>query len=116
MCLGACAIIRSKLLLLYLAQFVLILYIPVNNFGVLSWPFIGRASTNQKIKCLAQGHNTVSPVSPEAAHPHDQVYFSTTDTSKTLDKSAYQKINFLVSHPKHMLWVLKRTVSMRQFF
>ena len=26
------------------------------------------------------------------------------------------KINFLFFHPKHMLWVLKRTVSMRQFF
>ena len=32
------------------------------------------------------------------------------------DKSAYQKIIFLISQPKHMLWVLKRTVSMRRFF
>ena len=32
------------------------------------------------------------------------------------DKNAYQKIIFLISQPKHMLWVLKRTVSMRQFF
>ena len=30
--------------------------------------------------------------------------------------SVYQKINFLISKPKHMLWVLKRTVSMRRFF
>ena len=29
------------------------------------------------------------------------------------DKSTYWKINFFISHPKHMLWVLKRTVSMR---
>ena len=36
--------------------------------------------------------------------------------SRTLDKCAYQKINFLISHPKHMLWVLKRTVSLRRFF
>ena len=36
--------------------------------------------------------------------------------SRFLDKSAYQKINFLISHPKHMLWVLKRPVSMRLFF
>ena len=28
------------------------------------------------------------------------------------DKSAYQKIIFLISQPEHMLWVLKRTVSM----
>ena len=31
-------------------------------------------------------------------------------------KSAFRKINFLISHPKHMLWVLKRIVSMRRFF
>ena len=24
--------------------------------------------------------------------------------------------NFIISQPKHMLWVLKRTVSMRRFF
>ena len=35
-----------------------------------------------------------------------------------LVKSAYQKNNFLflIFQPKHMLWVLKRTVSMRRFF
>ena len=32
------------------------------------------------------------------------------------DKSVYWKTIFFISHPKHMLWVLKRTVSMRQFF
>ena len=26
------------------------------------------------------------------------------------------KKNFLISHPKHMLWVLKRIISMRRFF
>ena len=35
---------------------------------------------------------------------------------KPPDKSAYWKINFLISQPKHMLRVLKRTVSMRRFF
>ena len=34
----------------------------------------------------------------------------------TLVKSAYQKCYFLISQPKYMLWVLKRTVSMRRFF
>ena len=34
-------------------------------------------------------------------------------TTRAPDKSAYQKI---ISQPKHMLWVLKRTVSMRRFF
>ena len=32
------------------------------------------------------------------------------------DKSAYSKIDFRISQPKHMLWVLKRIVSMRRFF
>ena len=27
-----------------------------------------------------------------------------------------EKLNFLISQPKHMLWVLGRTVSMRRFF
>ena len=31
------------------------------------------------------------------------------------DKRAYQKIIFLISQPKHMLWVLKRTISIRRF-
>ena len=35
---------------------------------------------------------------------------------RLLVKSAYQKINFLISQPNHMLWVLKRTVPMRRFF
>ena len=35
---------------------------------------------------------------------------------RPLVKSAYQKNNFLISQPKHMLWVLKRTISMRRFF
>ena len=29
---------------------------------------------------------------------------------------AYLKINFLISQLKHMLWVLKRPVSVRRFF
>ena len=31
-------------------------------------------------------------------------------------KSVYQKPNFLISQPKHMLWTLKRSISMRRFF
>ena len=36
--------------------------------------------------------------------------------SRPLVKSAYPKNSFLISQQKHMLWVLKRTVSMRRFF
>ena len=35
---------------------------------------------------------------------------------KPLVMSAYQIINFHISQPKHMLYVLKRTVSMRRSF
>ena len=35
---------------------------------------------------------------------------------RTLVKSANLKNNFRISQPKHMLWVLKRTASMRRFF
>ena len=31
-------------------------------------------------------------------------------------KNVYPKYIFLISQPKHMLWVLKRTVSMRRLF
>ena len=37
-------------------------------------------------------------------------------TASPLVKSVYQKIIFLIYQPKHMLWVLKRTVSTRRFF
>ena len=36
--------------------------------------------------------------------------------NRTLVKRAYRKTNFLISQPKHMLWVLKKTVSMRWLF
>ena len=36
--------------------------------------------------------------------------------SQPPDKSGYWKTIFFLTHPKHMLWVLKRTVSMRRFF
>ena len=32
------------------------------------------------------------------------------------DERGHWKFTFLISQPKHMLWVLKRTVSMRRFF
>ena len=32
------------------------------------------------------------------------------------DKSAYWIINFLIAQPRHMFWILKRTVLMRRFF
>ena len=35
---------------------------------------------------------------------------------QALSQESVPKKYFLISQPKHMLWVLKRTVSMRRFF
>ena len=35
---------------------------------------------------------------------------------RALAMIVYQVINCLIPHPKHMLWVLIRTVAMRRFF
>ena len=43
----------------------MILDVPVNNCSVMSWRvFLGCTSTKQRIKCLAQRHNTVLSVRP----------------------------------------------------
>ena len=44
------------------------------------------------------------------AHRHDGLFQGISKTSKPLVKSAYRKIDFLISQPNLMLWVLKRTV------
>ena len=36
--------------------------------------------------------------------------------STCVDKRVRSKTIFLISQPKHMLWVLKRTVSLSQYF
>ena len=76
--------------------------------------------------CLAQ-ENSIVRLKP--ATPRSRVEHSTTEPlrglpSRTVEqamypynfrplaKSMYQKIIFLISHPKHILWVLKRAVSM----
>ena len=43
-------------------------------------------------------------------------YLFTMSCIRALVMIAYQVINGLISQPKHMLWVLKRTVAMRRFF
>ena len=50
--------------------FDLVLYVPVNNFLVKSGRvFLGLTSTKQRLMCLAQGHNTATPVRLETATP-----------------------------------------------
>ena len=57
------------------------------------------------------GYNLVRPVCKGYQHAADEE-----GSIRTFVKSAYQKNNFLTSKPNHMLWVLKRTLSMRLFF
>ena len=52
----------------------------------------------------------------QPAHPHSVNSTFVILFFRILVKSVYQKINFLISQPKQMLWVLIRTVSMRWFF
>ena len=60
--------------------FDLIPYVPVNTFSVISeWVFLGWTSTKQGLMCLAQGHNTVTPVRLEPLTPRSQVKYSTTE-------------------------------------
>ena len=50
--------------------FVLIHYVPVNNFSAMSGRvFLGLTSTKQRIKCIAQGHNIVPLVRLESVIP-----------------------------------------------
>ena len=58
---NSCYIHSDAFQITLIMQFVLILYIPVNNFSVMCGPvFLGGTSTKQRIlMCLAQGHNAV---------------------------------------------------------
>ena len=54
---------------IFICLFDLILYDPVNNFSVmLGWVFLGWTSTKQGLMCLAQGHNTLTPVRLNPRH------------------------------------------------
>ena len=46
----------------------------------------------------------------------DNLNQAESESARLIDKSAYLKFIFLISQPKHMLFVLKRTVSLRRFF
>ena len=61
--------------------FDMILYVPVNNFLVMSERvgLPGLNSTKQGLMCLAQRHNTVTPARLEPALPGSQVKHSTTE-------------------------------------
>ena len=60
--------------------FDVILYVPVSNLSVmLGGVFLGLNRTKQGLMCLAQEHNTVTPVRLKPAALHSQVKYSTTE-------------------------------------
>ena len=62
--------------MLCLVMFILYMYIPVINFTV-------KTSTKQRIKCVAEGHNTLSLVSLDLATLRPEVYHSTTESLRS---------------------------------
>ena len=93
-----------------LILFGLILYVPINNFSVmLGQVFLGGISTKQWIKCLAQGHNTVTPqaVRLELTTIQSPVELSTTANQILRTKNC----EYLIIHQfKHVLWIFNDTV------
>ena len=73
--------------------FNLILYVPVNNLSVmLGRVFLVWTSTKQRLMCLAQGHNTLTPVRLEPTALLPRVKHSTTEPLRS------QKVKMLLVH------------------
>ena len=73
--------------------FDLILNILVTIFSIMSGRnFLAWTSTKQRIKCLAQRHNTVSPVRLEPAMPQPQVKHSTTEPQHSSSNDNFSSI------------------------
>ena len=82
---------------------------------------MGRKSKNKKSNSSGQGASSQDgpkPLSKQAKKDVDDLIKAVLESKflRTLAKSAYRKTDFLISQSKHMLWVLKRTISMRRFF
>ena len=62
-----------------------ILFVPVNNFSVMSDSvFLGLASTKQGLMCLDEGHKAVTPVRLEPATPRSRVKHSNNEPMRSL--------------------------------
>ena len=85
--------------------------------------------TKIMIKIFSSDSNILFSKTKYGMYSMKQFFWVSTSVSEQLDnylyrcqhswtvvQSAYQKFNSLISKPKHMLWVLKRTVSMRRIF
>ena len=83
--------------------FVLLFYIPVNNFSVMPGRvYLSWTRTKQSIKCLAQRHRAVPPMRPEHATPQtDQILTKIICLDLTMSY-----ICFLMLY-MYLLWTMK---------
>ena len=59
--------------------------------------FPGLTSTKQRIECLAQGHNTVTPVRLEPTIPRSRVEHSTTEPPRFSSLYCLSGLEFIIS-------------------
>ena len=87
------------------------LHFCINLFS-LSWDFFNALwSFSYSPRNLSR---LLSPIS--SWRTCNDTYIMVTNSSRPLDKNTLSSIIFLISQPQHILWVLKRTISMRWFF
>ena len=78
----------------------LILYVPVNYFSVILGGFLGWTRTKQRIKCVAQGLNTVPPGSSDIkirSHSISNKHSTIEPLCPSIQNSPI-KIQFLILH------------------
>ena len=97
---------------------------PLSDISVNKTPHskLVKAKSLREVVLSQSTTKTHPPVIPEtptdslASTPPVKRLMSTLQDSLNWTKSSNEKLFFLISQPKHMLWVLKRTVSLRRFF
>ena len=70
----------------------------------------GERCQNAQKQCIIKTYPELILYKPVGKYQFTMAYF------RALVMSAYKVNNCLISQPKHMLWVLKGTVTMRRFF
>ena len=75
-----------------------------------------RAISKQQTDKKLVGSCSISWPEISLPHPHCRGGDIIESQHRPPGKSVYCKAVFLIFHPKHMLWIQKRTVSMRRFF
>ena len=102
-----------KQIYVLLEQVVSLNHSPVDKFLFRKCIFAAYSETHFKLILIMEA-NTMN--TSQTAPKGSILFAKRLPKGRPPDKSAYWEIIFFISHPKHMLWVLKRTVSLRRFF